>query len=111
MTFGEFLRELRGNRNMTLRRLGEAAGMDYVALNKIELGYLSPPRLEGIIALADALSKVEPLSADDTQKLLDLAAQPTAHGKSSRYTEAEVERIKESPTGRMFFRTARGKRG
>jgi len=109
MTFGEFLRELRGNRNMTLRRLGEAAGMDYVALNKIELGYLIPPPLEGIIALADALSKVEALSDADVQKLLDLAAQPTARGKT-RYTEAEVERIKGSLTGSRFFRSVGRKR-
>ncbi len=76
MTFGEMLWKLRDERKMTLRQLGEAAGQDYVVLNKIERGRRKPPPLEAILGLADALGERKELTAAQIEKLIDLAAQP-----------------------------------
>ena len=107
MTFGRRLRALREDRNkMTLRDLGQKAGMDYVLLNKIELGLRLPPPLEGIIALADAMQ----LSEEEFEELLDLAAKD--NGKAgARFTSDEVRRIKESKTVPAFYTRRQRLRG
>jgi transcriptional regulator with XRE-family HTH domain len=94
---------------MTLRQLGEAAGQDYVLLNKVELGLRMPPPLEAILALADALSRVKPLSQAQIEKLIDLAAEPNARA-GARFTQSEVDRLKSSRAAALFFtRRARDK--
>jgi transcriptional regulator with XRE-family HTH domain len=100
------LRKLREDRKMTLRQLGEAAGQDYVLLNKIELGLRMPPPLEVIIALADALSQVKPVSDREIEQLLDLAAQPNRKA-GPRFTPEVLERLKRSETAHALFRFAR----
>ena len=112
MTFGEMLRKLREDRKMTLRRLGEAAGQDYVLLNKIELGLRMPPPLEALIALADALSAAKPVTEREIEQLLDLAAQPNRKA-GSRFTQDALDRLKRSQTAPAFFRSTRrdGNRG
>jgi len=102
MTFGELLRQLREDRKMTLRQLGEAAGLDYVMLNKVELGFRMPPPLEAIIAVVDALSEVKPVSDKEIEELLDLTAEPNKKA-GARFTSREVERLKASDTGPLFF--------
>jgi len=102
MPFGKFLRELRQARKMTLRQLGEAAGQDYVVLNKIEMGRRKPPPLEAIIALADILNAVQPLRDGDFEKLLDLAADPDEPA-GARFEPDELERLKNSKTAQLFF--------
>jgi len=111
MTFGQFLRRLRLDRTMTLRQLGEAAGQDYVTVNKVELGLRTPPPLDGIIALADALDRVKELTAKEFETLLDLAAE--ANGKAAaRFTSEQVKRLKASQTAVTFFtRRSRGREG
>jgi len=98
MRFGEKLRELRVRRQMTLCELGIETGMDYVVLNKIELGLRLPPPLEGIMALSDALGLVE----DEFEELLDLAAQDNGDA-GPRFTSDQVRRIKESQAAKAFF--------
>jgi transcriptional regulator with XRE-family HTH domain len=55
---GQRLRELRVERALTLRALGERSGVAYDTINKLELGQ-RPARLSTIRKLADALG-VEP---------------------------------------------------
>lgn len=76
--------------------------MDYILLNKIELGLRLPPPLEGIMALADALDSVKPLGTNDFEQLLDLAAEPNKNA-GPRFTSDELQRIKESKTASVFF--------
>ena len=95
--FGEVLKEFRQRRNMTLRQLGEKAGMDYVVVNKIELGSRVPPPLEGIMALADALE----LEEGEIEKLVD-EAEPNKNA-NPRFTPDELRRIKESGSAQLFF--------
>jgi len=102
MTVGEYLRKLREDRKLTLRQLGEAAGQDYVLLNKVELGLRMPPPLEGIIALADALSAAKPLSDAEIERLIDLAAQPNDKA-GPRFSQNEVDRLKSSKAAQLFF--------
>jgi len=106
MTFGQMLRRLRDDRKMTLRQLGDAAGMDYVILNKVELGTRMAPPLEGIIALADALNRIRKLKAGEFEKLLELAAEPNKKA-TARFTSDELARLKESTMACAFF-TRRG---
>jgi transcriptional regulator with XRE-family HTH domain len=95
-TFGKELKRLRGR--LTLRELGQATNMDYVLLNKIELGLRLPPPLEGIIAIADALR----LKPEELELLIDLAAKD--NGKAgSRFTDDQVKRIKDSQSASVFF--------
>ena len=91
---------------MTLRQLGEAAGMDYVILNKVELGTRMPPPLEGIIALADALNRVKRVKAEEFEKLLELAAEPNEKA-GPRFSADELTRLKDSKMAYTFF-TRRG---
>jgi len=55
---GQRLRELRVERALTLRALGERSGVAYDTINKLELGQ-RPARLSTIRKLAEAL-RVEP---------------------------------------------------
>jgi XRE family transcriptional regulator, regulator of sulfur utilization len=55
---GQRLRELRVERALSLRALGERSGVAYDTINKLELGQ-RPARLATIRKLADALG-VEP---------------------------------------------------
>ncbi|MEU0809837.1 helix-turn-helix transcriptional regulator [Streptomyces sp. NPDC005970] len=51
---GDRIRELRRWRNLTQKRLGDKAGNDRKAMNRIELGHHSPG-LDTLIRIADAL--------------------------------------------------------
>jgi transcriptional regulator with XRE-family HTH domain len=51
---GDRIREVRLWQNLTQERLGERAGMDRQAINRIEQGHASP-RLDTLIRLASAL--------------------------------------------------------
>lgn len=54
------LKQLRMQQDITLRKLGEKAGVSYSILNSIENGRYQPSR-ETVIALANAL-RYEPIS-------------------------------------------------
>ncbi|MCU6797640.1 helix-turn-helix domain-containing protein [Paenibacillus sp. WQ 127069] len=57
MEFASKLKELRQQRDLSLRKLGEKSGISYSILNSIENGRIHPSR-DNVIALAYAL-KVE----------------------------------------------------
>nr|WP_240159577.1 helix-turn-helix transcriptional regulator [Paenibacillus aceris] len=66
VSFHTRLKELRQQQNLTLRKLGEKAGVSYSILNSIENGRIQPSK-DVVIALAIAL-KIE-----DKEELLSLA--------------------------------------
>lgn len=51
---GDRIREIRLEHNLTQEQLGERAGIDRQAINRIEQGHASP-RLDTLIRLAEAL--------------------------------------------------------
>ncbi|NHN32898.1 helix-turn-helix domain-containing protein [Paenibacillus agricola] len=76
MEFGTKLKELRQLRDISLRKLGEKAGISYSILNSIENGRIQPSR-EIVASLAYAL-KVE-----NSTELLALAGYDSVAGKGA----------------------------
>ncbi|MEW9699411.1 helix-turn-helix domain-containing protein [Paenibacillus sp. SI8] len=72
MEFKHKLKELRQGQDLTLRKLGEKAGVSYSILNGIENGRIQPSA-DVVMALAAALK------ADNREELLALAG----HGSST----------------------------
>ncbi|MDD3925606.1 MAG: helix-turn-helix transcriptional regulator [bacterium] len=64
--FGSYLRELRKQRDLSLRQLAEDAGIDFTYLSKMETNKIPPPSEDAIMRLADALGA-------DSDELLSLA--------------------------------------
>lgn len=71
MTFGEYLRELRNEKNYKINRLAEMIDITSGYLSSIENGTRSAPSFEITMKIADALE----LSTDERYKLIDLAAE------------------------------------
>ena len=90
MTFGERLRRLRKEKNLTLRGVAEAAGVDFTYLSKIENGKAGySPSAETIRSLAGIL-EVDPL------ELLQLADK----------VPPELQGITDDVKARRFFNRA-----
>ena len=71
MRFGEYLKSLRMEKELSLRDLAKKSDMDFANLSRIERDLASPPqRLEVLDKLVDALE----LSSEQKQRLLDLSA-------------------------------------
>lgn len=66
MDFGERLRELRKQRNLSQRELAALVGIDFTYLSKIEVGNMAPPSEAVIRKLARALGA-------DEDELINLA--------------------------------------
>lgn len=56
MTFGEYIKSIRSDRNLTLRELSEITGISHTQINRLESGIQKKPRPETIKKLADGLS-------------------------------------------------------
>jgi transcriptional regulator with XRE-family HTH domain len=100
VTFGERLREIRKNRNLTQRGLAEKVaarlkaedrrGFDFTYLSKIENGKTPPPSVAAIIQLSHVLET-------DADELIALAGKvPPDFG----------ETLKGSEAARTFYRSA-----
>ena len=90
VTFGERLRQLRKEKNLTLRSLAEAAGVDFTYLSKIENGKVGySPGADTIRAFAAAL-EADPLD------LLQLADK----------VPPELQGLSEDAKARRFFNRA-----
>ncbi|CAH1228342.1 hypothetical protein PAECIP111891_06280 [Paenibacillus allorhizoplanae] len=70
MAFHKRLKELRQQQNLTLRKLGEKAGISYSILNSIENGRIIPSK---DVALALAIA----LKIDDREAFVALAINPS----------------------------------
>lgn len=64
--FGSYLRELRKQKDLSLRQLAEDAGIDFTYLSKVETNKIPPPSEDAIIRLANILGA-------DVDELLSLA--------------------------------------
>lgn len=53
--FGILIRQLRTDKKLTLRQLGEKTSLTFGYIAQIERGFAAPPSLESISLLADAL--------------------------------------------------------
>jgi putative transcriptional regulator len=70
MVFHNRLKELRQQQNLTLRKLGEKAGISYSILNSIENGRIIPSK---DVALALAIA----LKIDERESFIALAINPS----------------------------------
>ncbi|MGO4499462.1 helix-turn-helix domain-containing protein [Paenibacillus sp. 2RAB27] len=70
MAFHNRLKELRQQQNLTLRKLGEKAGVSYSILNSIENGRIIPSK---DVALALAIA----LKIDDREAFVALVINPS----------------------------------
>lgn len=104
MSFGDFIKELRLKRNLTLRDFCKKFGHDPSNWSKIERGKLQPPNDEQTLkewALQLGLNKGDA----DWFKFFDLAA--LEKGKIPRDILNDKELVKALP---VFFRTLRGQK-
>jgi len=70
-TFGDYLRELRIIRDVSLRKLAKELKMDVGNLSKIETGRLKPPMKEDFI---DDAADILKLKKEEKQHLIDIAS-------------------------------------
>ncbi len=54
-TFGQILKELRRNKNISQRELADKVGVDFSYISKLENDRLAPPAAETIIRIANTL--------------------------------------------------------
>lgn len=78
MEFGQRLRDLRRERNLSQRELASQVGIDFTYLSKIEVGRMDPPSEQVIRRIAEALSA-------DADELINLA------GKVPKQLKAVLE--------------------
>jgi transcriptional regulator with XRE-family HTH domain len=92
---GERLRRLRRAAGLTLRELASRAGLDLSTVHKLEQGRIDNPRLNTLVALAEALGVT-------VAALVEGSAGARAAGKPGIGAGAERRRLSN-------FRLARGK--
>lgn len=72
LVFGERLRELRLDRDLTLEQIEELSGLSYVTVGDWERGKKNP-RPANLTKVANVLSSVSPISHQDREELFALA--------------------------------------
>lgn len=104
MTFGEFARQLRARKRITLREFCLTNGHDPSNWSKIERGELPPPENpQTLEALAIQLGLAK--GTDDWMLFLDLAFQDRGKIPSDLLTDDEL--VNALP---LFYRTFRGRK-
>jgi len=99
--FGQFFKEKRLRKGLSLRRFCLENGLDAGNISKIERGLASPPRSRGILErYATCLGIVE--NSDDWYTFFDYAA--TSTGKIPPDVMSDDELVKQLP---VVFRTLR----
>ena len=103
-TFGDFFKEQRIKRRLTLRQFCQQFGFDPGNISKLERGLLSPPHLkEKLQEYASALGLKK--ESKEWYEFFDLAS---AHrGKIPEEIMKDKELVAKLP---MFFRTLRGEK-
>lgn len=84
--FGSHLRELRKQKDLSLRQLAEDAGIDFTYLSKVETNKIPPPSEEAIARLAAALRA-------DLDELLSLARKVDKNLHDFLVTEPNAPRL------------------
>ena len=95
--FGEFLRELRIKKEISLRELARKLKMDVGNLSKIETGKMKPP-IKG--EFIEDLSIILKLNKKEKEKLIDLASH-----ENGEYPRDIKETLKESQYIPVLLRT------
>jgi len=102
MTFGEFIRNLRIEKSLTLREFCRAAKLDPSNWSRIERGLASPPKSKFVLqGIAEILNIEE--RTEEYNTLFDLAA--ISHIPTDLVSDERV--IDKLP---VFFRTIRGEK-
>ncbi|HRK04691.1 MAG TPA: helix-turn-helix transcriptional regulator [Chlorobiota bacterium] len=100
-TYGERIRELRLQRDISLRQFCLALGRDASNWSKVERGILPPPREESFYTALAIELKVEP-DSDEINELRDLAAMETGSLPADIMNDSEMLGLLP-----VFFRTLR----
>jgi transcriptional regulator with XRE-family HTH domain len=102
VTFGEFVKNLRIKRSLTLREFCRVTNLDPSNWSKIERGVLSPPKSRPVLeGLAEALDLAQ--DSDEFGTLMELAV--IGHIPSGLVDDTAV--LSKLP---VFFRTLRGEK-
>ncbi len=102
ITFGEFIKNLRIERRMTLREFCRAAKLDPSNWSKIERGFAPPPKSKVVLqGIAEVLNIEE--GSEEYITLFDLAA--IGHIPTDLLSDEQV--LDKLP---VFFRTIRGEK-
>jgi transcriptional regulator with XRE-family HTH domain len=101
MMFGEFIKEHRKIRRLTLRQFCTVLEFDPSQWSKIERGILAPPKNENVLKLIASVLYLKPRTPEYTE-LMDLAALGTGRIPSDILSDAELSQYLP-----LVFRTVR----
>jgi len=101
-TFGDYLRDLRVQRDISMRTLAKELNMDVGNLSKIENGKMKPPMKERFI---EDISDILKLSKDEKEKLIDISSH-----ESGEYPRDIKEMLKEHSYIPVLLRTISNKK-
>lgn len=101
MGFGERIKKLRMDQDMSVRELATRAGMDFTLLSKIEHGLRPAPEVHFIFGLADALG----IEDEETLKELLALATESQEKAGQRLSEEQLQRFRDSAALRVFMRS------
>lgn len=102
MTFGEYVKELRIKKRITLREFCRLNNLDPSNWSKVERGILSPPKSKNVLtAIANSFHLEE--GSEEWNTLFDLAA--IGHIPRQILTDENI--VNKLP---IFFRTIRGEK-
>jgi len=101
-TFGDYLRDLRVQRDISMRTLAKELSMDVGNLSKIENGKMKPPMKEQFI---ENISEILKLSKDEKEKLIDISSH-----ESGEYPRDIKEVLKEHSYIPVLLRTISNKK-
>ena len=102
LIFGEFIKQLRLQKRITLREFCRLAGIDPSNWSKIERGMLPPPKSKMLLEEIARILKIQK-NSDDWYTLMDLAA--ITHIPTELLSDQSI--IEKLP---VFFRTLRGQK-
>jgi len=101
-TFGDYLRDLRVHRDISMRSLAKELNMDVGNLSKIENGKMKPPMKEQFI---EDISDILKLSKGEKEKLIDISSH-----ESGEYPRDIKEMLKEHSYIPVLLRTISNKK-
>jgi transcriptional regulator with XRE-family HTH domain len=102
LTFGEFIRNLRIGKRLTLRQFCRSAKLDPSNWSRIERGLAPPPKSKVVLQEIAKILKIE-RESEEYKALFDLAA--ISHIPSDLISDEQV--LDKLP---IFFRTIRGEK-
>jgi len=102
LSFGDYLRELRIRREISMRTLAKELNMDVGNLSRIENGKMKPPMKEQFL---EDISDILKLSKKEKEKLIDISSH-----ESGEYPRDIKEMLKEHSYIPVLLRTISNKK-